>query len=268
MAEVLLQVEGLSKRFGGVVAVEGLSFTVQRGQIFSIIGPNGAGKTTIFNCISGLYRPDGGRIVFEGRELVGLRPHEIARCGIARTFQNIELFSHMTTMENLMLGRHIHMRTGVWRSLGLMWRRSFAAREEVTHRERVERIIDFLELQSVRDRPVRTLPYGRQKLVELGRALALDPKLLLLDEPSAGMNSEERQDLFFWLQDIKEELGITILMIEHNMQMVMDISDRVLALDFGRAIAEGAPAEVAGHPDVIKAYLGEDEFAEAPAAGQ
>jgi len=261
MAESLLIIENLTKRFGGVVAVDRLSFEVQPGMIYSIIGPNGAGKTTIFNCISGLYRPDAGTIRFKGQEITHLKPHQIARLGIARTFQNIELFSHMTTMENLMLGRHIHMKTGIWHSLWLLWRRSPAAQEEIANRERVEKIIDFLELQSVRDRMVNSLPYGRQKLVELGRALALEPRLLMLDEPSAGMNSEERQDLYFWLQDIKEELGVTILMIEHNMQMVMGISDRVLAVDFGKKIIEGTPDEVANHPDVIKAYLGEDEFA-------
>jgi len=264
----LLKVENLTKHFGGILALDHLSFEVQEGEIYSIIGPNGAGKTTLFNCISGLYRPDEGSIVFDGHELIGLKPHRIAEMGIARTFQNIELFSNMTTMDNLMLGRHIHMRSGVWHSLFLPWRKSLTAREEVAHRARIEEIIDFLELQSARNQLVKSLPYGRQKLVELGRALALEPKLLLLDEPSAGMNTEERQDLFFWLQDIKEDLGITIVMIEHNMQMVMDVSDRILAIDFGKKLAEGPPEEVANHPDVIKAYLGEDEDESAAVARQ
>ncbi len=264
----LLKVENLTKHFGGILALDHLSFEVQEGEIYSIIGPNGAGKTTLFNCISGLYRPDEGSIVFDGQELIGLKPHRIAEMGIARTFQNIELFSNMTTMDNLMLGRHIHMRSGVWHSLFLPWRKSLTAREEVAHRARIEEIIDFLELQSARNQLVKSLPYGRQKLVELGRALALEPKLLLLDEPSAGMNTEERQDLFFWLQDIKEDLGITIVMIEHNMQMVMDVSDRILAIDFGKKLAEGPPEEVANHPDVIKAYLGEDEDESAAVARQ
>ncbi len=264
----LLKVDNLTKHFGGILALDHLSFEVQEGAIYSIIGPNGAGKTTLFNCISGLYRPDEGSIWFAGQELIGLKPHKIAELGIARTFQNIELFSHMTTMDNLLLGRHIHMRSGVWHSLLLPWRKSLTAREEVAHRARIEQIIDFLELQSARDQFVKSLPYGRQKLVELGRALALEPKLLLLDEPSAGMNTEERQDLFFWLQDIKEDLGITIVMIEHNMQMVMDVSDRILAIDFGKKLAEGPPEEVANHPDVIKAYLGEDEHESAAVARQ
>ncbi|RME00397.1 MAG: ABC transporter ATP-binding protein, partial [Calditrichaeota bacterium] len=231
-----------------------------QGTIYSIIGPNGAGKTTIFNCISGIYQPDRGDIFFNGQRITGKKPHQIARLGIARSFQNLELFSNMTTRENLMLGRHMLMKTGLWQSLFMFRRNSGAAREEIAHRRRIEHIIEFLELQSARDKPVRALPYGRQKLVELGRALAMEPQLLLLDEPSAGMNSEERQDLHFWLQDIKEDLGVTILMIEHNMQMVMGISDRVLAIDFGKKLAEGPPQQVANHPEVIKAYLGEDEL--------
>ncbi len=251
-------VTGLTRTFGGVVAIDSLDFSQKKGSIFSIIGPNGAGKTTLFNCISGIYQPDSGEIVFQGRRIDGLKPYEIARHGIARTFQNLELFFRMTTMENLMLGRHIHMRSGVWRGLTMFHKNSAAAREEAEHREKVEHIIDLLDLQSARDVPVGALPYGRQKLVELGRALALEPSLLLLDEPSAGMTSDERQDLFFWIKDIQQELGVSILMIEHNMQMVMDISDRVLAIDFGKKLVEGTPEEVAAHPEVIKAYLGED----------
>ncbi len=242
-----------------------VTLNVEPGSIFSIIGPNGAGKTTIFNCVSGLYKPDSGKIYFKGEDITGLKPYRIAQKGIARTFQNIELFSRMTTMENLMLGRHIHMKTGVWSGSTFFRRGSKAAQEEIEHRERVERIIDLLDLQSARNQFVGGLPFGTQKLVELGRALALEPELLLLDEPSAGMNSEEKQDLIFWIKDIQDELGVTILLIEHDMRMVMDISDRILAINFGKPIAEGIPEEVQRHPEVLKAYLGEDEIIECAA---
>jgi len=247
------------------VAVDRVTLNVEPGSIFSIIGPNGAGKTTIFNCVSGLYKPDSGKIYFKGEDITGLKPYRIAQKGIARTFQNIELFSRMTTMENLMLGRHIHMKTGVWSGSTFFRRGSKAAQEEIEHRERVERIIDLLDLQSARNQFVGGLPFGTQKLVELGRALALEPELLLLDEPSAGMNSEEKQDLIFWIKDIQDELGVTILLIEHDMRMVMDISDRILAINFGKPIAEGIPEEVQRHPEVLKAYLGEDEIIECAA---
>jgi len=258
----LFFIDRLSISFGGLVAVDRVSLQVESGSIFSIIGPNGAGKTTIFNCISGLYKPDSGKILFNGEDLTGLKPHRVAQKGIARTFQNIELFSRMTTMENLMLGRHIHMKTGVWSGATFFRRGSKAAREEIEHRARVEKIIGLLDLQSARNQFVGSLPYGTQKLIELGRALALEPKLLLLDEPSAGMNSEEKQDLIFWVKDIQDELGVTILLIEHDMKMVMDISDRILAINFGRPIIEGNPEEVQKHPEVLKAYLGEDEVVE------
>ena len=254
------KINNLTVRFGGLVAVDDVSFTMEKGKIFSIIGPNGAGKTTIFNCINGIYKPSAGSIHFNDNKITGLKPHQIVRYGIARTFQNIELFSHMTTMENLMLGRHVHMKSGVWSGAALFGSRTRIAREEIQHRERVESIIDLLDLQSARDHFVGALPYGKQKLVELGRALALEPKLLLLDEPSAGMNSEEKGDLIFWIKDIQEELRVTILMIEHDMKMVMDISDRILAINFGKRIFEGNPAEVASHPEVLKAYLGEEEI--------
>lgn len=252
----LLSVSGLTRSFGGLTALDELTFRVDEGMIYSIIGPNGAGKSTLFNCICGIYRPDRGTVRFREEEITGRKPHQVARRGIARTFQNLELFRHMSTMENLMLGRHVHMRAGVWSGITMLHRRSRAAREEVEHREQVERIIDLLGLHAARDRFIWQLPYGTQKLVELGRALATRPSLLLLDEPAAGMNFEERQDLLFWIGDIRDELGVTIVMIEHNMQMVMGISDRVLALDFGRAIAEGDPATVAAHPEVVRAYLG------------
>jgi branched-chain amino acid transport system ATP-binding protein len=266
MLPPLLEIKNLTRRFGGVVAVNDASFSVQQGQIFSIIGPNGAGKSTLFNCICGIYQPTAGSIEFEGKPLTGLKPHQIAALGIARTFQNIELFSHMTTLQNLMLGRHVRMQSGLVRCVAAFWRRTRTMQEEIAHRERVEQIIDLLDLQSARDLFVSALPYGRQKLVELGRALALEPKLLLIDEPAAGMTSEERHDLFFWLKDIVEELGVTILMIEHNMQMVMDISDKILAMDFGRTIIEGSAQEVASHPQVIEAYLGESAKPHAAAA--
>jgi branched-chain amino acid transport system ATP-binding protein len=254
-------IENLTISFGGLRAVDKVNINIEPGVIFSIIGPNGAGKTTIFNCISGLYKPDKGAIFFKGENIVGLKPHRIAKKGIARTFQNIELFSRMTVMENLMLGRHIHMKTGIWTGATFYRRGSRAAREEIKHRERVEKIIDLLDLQAARNQFVGGLPYGTQKLVELGRALALEPALLLLDEPSAGMNSEEKQDLIFWVKDIQDELGVTILLIEHDMKMVMDISDTILAINFGKPITEGRPEEVQKHPEVLKAYLGEDDIA-------
>jgi branched-chain amino acid transport system ATP-binding protein len=253
-------IDSLRISFGGLIAVDDVSLNVKQGSIFSIIGPNGAGKTTIFNCISGLYKPDSGKVIFKGENIVGLKPHRVAQKGIARTFQNIELFSRMTTMENLMLGRHLHMKTGILSGSTFFRRGSRAAQEEIAHRERVEQIIDLLDLQSARKQFVGGLPYGTQKLIELGRALALEPELLLLDEPSAGMNSEEKQDLIFWIKDIQDELGVTILLIEHDMKMVMDISDRILVINFGKPIAEGGPEEVQGHPEVLKAYLGEDEI--------
>ena len=254
--KALFAVDGLSRGFGGVKAVDDVTFSVEKGEIFSIIGPNGAGKSTLFNLICGVYRPHAGTVEFEGRNITGQKPHRIARAGIGRTFQNLELFRHMTTMENLMLGRHVHMTTGVWSGALMFHGASRAGREEVTQRESVEKIIDLLNLHAARDRFIWQLPYGTQKLVELGRALAGEPRLLLLDEPAAGMNLEERQDLVFWIRDIRDELGVTIIMIEHNMQMVMSVSDRVLALDFGRVITGGPPRQVASHPEVVRAYLG------------
>jgi branched-chain amino acid transport system ATP-binding protein len=251
------EVDNLSIRFGGLQALDTISFAVDRGELFALIGPNGAGKTTLFNCINGIYRPTGGSIRFGGKELVGISPDRVARLGIARTFQNIELFSRMNTMENIMIGRHLFMRTGLFRGVTMWGAPSSAGREETRHRRRVEELIDFLELQAVRDKLVGGLPYGTQKLIELARALALEPKLLLLDEPCAGMNAEEKQDMIFWIKDIQDELGVTILLIEHDMGMVMDISDRVLALNFGRTVTTGPPAAVQQHPEVIRAYLGE-----------
>ncbi len=251
-------VQNLGISFGGLKALQGINFEIKKGEIFSIIGPNGAGKTTLFNCINGIYKPNTGQILFNGQKTIGLKPDKMAKLGIARTFQNIELFSNMNCMENIMLGRHIYIKTGILRG-GLMWgKRSFAGKEEAYHRNKVEEIIDLLDLQASRNKLVGGLPYGIQKRVELGRALALEPELLLLDEPCAGMNSEEKQDMIFWVKDIQDELGITILLIEHDMQMVMDISDRVLVINFGQSITEGTPGEVQEHPEVLKAYLGED----------
>ena len=256
----LFKVENLSIQFGGLKAVNNVSFEVEENSIFSIIGPNGSGKTTIFNLINGIYKPDSGRILLNGEDLVGSRPDRVAKKGIARTFQNIELFTNATVMDNLMLGRHIHMKTGVWSgaTATLFGRRSRAAKEEVKNREFVEQIVDFLDLQSVRDKFVANLAYGKRKLVELGRALALEPTVLLLDEPSAGMNTEEKEDLNIWIKDIQELYKTTILLIEHDMNMIMGISDRILAINQGEMIVEGVPYEVQRHPEVIKAYLGEE----------
>ncbi len=261
MVMPFLQVDNLSLSFGGLNALDGVSFEMEKGAIYSIIGPNGAGKTTIFNCINGIYRPDSGSIIFKGKDLLKLRPDQIAKAGIARTFQNIELFSHMSTMDNLLLGRHCRMKTGVWSGATFFRGRSKAAREEIENREQVERIIDFLDLQSARDQFVINLPFGTQKLVELGRALALEPELLLLDEPSAGMNMEEKQDLIIWIRDIREDFGITIVLVEHDMSLIMDISDTILALNYGKKIAEGRPEQIQSHPEVLRAYLGEEAVA-------
>jgi branched-chain amino acid transport system ATP-binding protein len=253
------EVRSLSISFGGIRALNEVSFAVRPHEIFAIIGPNGAGKTTLFNCVNGIYRADSGDVLFQGRSISGKKPDAIARLKIARTFQNIELFKNLNTMENIMLGRHLYMRTGLFRGACLWGRRSFAGREEAAHRRKVEEIIDFLGLQAARNKLVGGLPYGTQKQIELARALALEPELLLLDEPCAGMNSEERQDMIFWIKDIQEDLGVTILLIEHDMNMVMDISSRILVLNFGSPITEGTPAEVQRHPEVLKAYLGEDD---------
>jgi branched-chain amino acid transport system ATP-binding protein len=240
--------------FAGVKAIDGISFTVGRHELFAIIGPNGAGKTSVFNVLSGVYRPQGGRVLFDGVDLVGKRPHTIAALGMARTFQNVELFANLTVLDNLMLGRHNHIGYGPLAAIGWLGR---ARREEVEARAKVEDIVDFLELEQWRRLPVGLLPYGVQKRVELGRALAMEPKLLLLDEPVSGMNLEETEDMARYILDIRDELDIPILLVEHDMGLVMDLADRVLAVDFGHPVATGVPAEIQRHPDVIRAYLGE-----------
>jgi len=251
---VQLQIEQVSKRFGGVQALGRVSLEVQKGEVLSIIGPNGAGKTTLVNCINGVFHPEAGRILLDGTDITRLPPPRVAALGVARTFQNIALFKGMTVLDNLMLGRHIHMTNGVFRSI-LYW--GPGRKEEVEHRKLVEDIIDFLEIQAVRKRVVGSLPYGLQKRVELGRALALHPKVLLLDEPMGGMNIEEKEDMARFILDVNDAWGTTIVLIEHDMGVVMDISDRVAVLDMGQTIAEGRPEEVRANPQVIKAYLGE-----------
>jgi branched-chain amino acid transport system ATP-binding protein len=255
-----LDATGLVLDFGGVRALDGVDLKVGQGDVHAVIGPNGAGKTSLLNCISGLYRPQSGAIrLFDGdaaRELTRARPSRIARWGVARSFQNIELFRHMTVLENMLLGRHVHMRNGIFSSL-VYW--GPARRWEVAHRRLVEEVIDLLELQAVRKRSVATLPYGYQKRVEFGRALCMQPSLLLLDEPMAGMNVEEKEDMARYILDVNELAGITVVLIEHDMGVVMDISHRVTVLDFGRVISEGPPEEVAKDPAVIEAYLGEEQ---------
>jgi branched-chain amino acid transport system ATP-binding protein len=250
---IMLSARDLTVRFGGVLAVNKVSFDVRRGEVFTLIGPNGAGKTTVFNLISRIYDPTAGVLRFEGRDLAEVAPAQVAFMGIARTFQNIELFEHATVLQNLLIGRHVHGRTSTWAEM--LFLPSVRAAERSTRRK-VEEVIDLLDLQHYRDHLVAGLPYGVRKVVELARALCAEPKLLLLDEPSSGLNVEETDDMAFWIQDIQRDLGVTVLMVEHDMSLVSKVSDRVLAMNQGEVLAVGSPAEVQANPDVIEAYLG------------
>jgi len=253
MSDILLSAHELSVRFGGVLAVNKVSFEVQQGEVFTLIGPNGAGKTTVFNLISRLYTPTSGHLTYQGRALNDMPAHSVAAAGIARTFQNIELFEHASVLQNLLIGRHVHRHTGFWQQM--LFLPSVRA-EEILTRRKVEEVIDFLDLQHYRDTMVAGLPYGIRKVVELARALCTEPQLLLLDEPSSGLNMEETADMAFWIQDIQKDLGITVLMVEHDMSLVSKVSDRVLAMNQGEVLAVGTAAQVQSHPAVIEAYLG------------
>jgi branched-chain amino acid transport system ATP-binding protein len=248
--------ESVSIDFGGIRAVNDVSFDVEKGTIFTIVGPNGAGKTTIFNIISRIYSLTEGRITFENKDITHLPAHRVVRLGIARTFQNIELFEHATVLHNLLIGRHIYCRSTLFQDLFFL---PSVKRMELGHRRKVEDVIDFLDLHHYRNQLIQNLPYGVRKIVELGRALCTEPKLLLLDEPASGLNVDETEDMSFWIDDIKKLLGITVIMVEHNMNLVSRVSDHVLAINYGRALAHGNPRDVQENPEVIKAYLGEDK---------
>ncbi len=256
----IFEARHVSLRFGGVRALTDVSFQIDKGELFSIIGPNGAGKTSMVNCISGRYRPTEGHILYKGQDITGMTPNHRAELGIGRTFQNLALFGHMSVLDNIMVGRHHLLRKGFLP--GMLWWVGGAQREEIAHRREVEEIIDFLEIQHVRKAVAGQLSYGLRKRVELARAMALKPKLILLDEPMAGMNLEEKEDMARFIIDLNEEWGMTVLMIEHDMGVVMDISHRVVVLDFGRKIAEGRPEQVLADPHVRRAYLGEADEAE------
>lgn len=253
MLETILSARDLSVRFGGVLAVNKVSFDVRRGEIFTLIGPNGAGKTTVFNLISRIYQPTSGRITFEDTTLTDMAPYSIAGLGIARTFQNIELFENATVLQNMLIGHHVHRRVGFW---GEWFFTPAARRSELEARFLAEEVIELLDLQSCRDAVVSGLPYGIRKVVELARALCAKPKLLLLDEPSSGLNPEETDEMAWWIKDIRKELGVTVLMVEHDMSLVSRVSDRVLAMNQGEVLAQGTPSEVQNHSGVIQAYLG------------
>jgi branched-chain amino acid transport system ATP-binding protein len=249
----LLELDNVTLRFGGVTAVNKVSFSVEEGEVFALVGPNGAGKSTVFNLVSRFYDPAEGDIRFAGESILKRQPHEIAGLGIARTFQNIELFDHATVLQNLLVGRHRHRRGNLLTETLFT---PFVRSEERRHREAVEKVIDFLDLQPYREKYIAGLPYGVRKVVEMGRALAIEPRLLLLDEPASGLSVEETQDVAFWIEDIKTQMGITVLMVEHDMHLVASVSDRVLALADGKMLALGTPREVQTHPKVVEAYIG------------
>ena len=253
IGEVILDIQNISLRFGGVKALTDISFNVREHEVRAIIGPNGAGKSSMLNCINGVYTPQEGSITFRGQTFSHMDSHAVAKMGIARTFQNLALFKGMSVLENIMTGRNLRMKSNLFLQA---LRIGPAEKEEIAHREKVEHIIDFLEIQAHRKTPVGQLPYGLQKRVDLGRALALEPQVLLLDEPMAGMNVEEKQDMCRFILDVNDEFGTTIVLIEHDMGVVMDISDRVVVLDYGKKIGDGMPEEVRNNPDVIQAYLG------------
>jgi branched-chain amino acid transport system ATP-binding protein len=252
-APTIFEAHDISISFGGIRAVDGVTFDVKEGEIFAIVGPNGAGKSTIFNLISRIYQPTGGRLLFQGEDITNVAAHTIARRGIARTFQNIELFEHATVLDNLLIGRHCRAKPNIFAEMLFS---GGVRRRELEHREAVEEVIDFLDLANYRDQRISGLPYGVRKVVELARALCAKPKLLLLDEPASGLNTEETEEVAFWIDDIKNDLGITVIMIEHDMSLVSAVSDRVLALNNGRMLALGTPGQVQSDPAVIEAYLG------------
>ena len=250
---ILFQAQDISVRFGGIRAVDAVSFDVRDGEVFSIIGPNGAGKSSIFNLISRIYSPTSGKVYFEDQDITQEPAFGIAKLGIARTFQNIELFENATVLSNLLVGRHRHSTTQLWQELLFL---PSVRSSEKAHRRRVEQVIEFLDLAAYRDKLISGLPYGVRKVIELARALCTEPKLILLDEPSSGLNVEETDDMSFWIRDVKSELGVTVVMVEHDMTLVNRVSDRVIALNYGRVLAMGTPSEVQRHPDVVAAYLG------------
>ena len=252
-SDLVLQCTAIERRFGGLVALSGVDLSIARGEIFGLVGPNGSGKTTLVNAVTGFFPPQRGRILLNGEDVTGLAPHKVARKGVARTFQNLALFNGMTVLDNILLGRHVHMKPGVLRTALYPW---LARPEEIAHRSRVEEVIDFLQLQNVRDEPVDAIPLGLKKRVELARALVAEPAFLILDEPMAGMNQEEKEYMARFILDARDERGVTVMLIEHHMDIIVGICDRMLVLSYGEVIDSGVPSDVIADPRVIKAYLG------------